>query len=307
MPAAVLLAFLLTAPQFLGTAVIGLLSKILIFSLIGMSLDIVFGYAGMWSFGHAALAGVGSYTAAILIEKAGISSFWIIAPASLIVAGIISALIGAISLRTSGIYFLLITFALGQLVYSIVFKWRPLTGGFDGLGGIPYPDLGFFEVNGPIFYYFMLFFIILCAFLIYSILKSPFGYALQGIREDETRMQALGYNTWLYKLIAFIVSGLFAGVGGLLYVYYNGLIAPANIGMDASGLIMIMIIIGGGGTLWGAIFGSAIIFLVQYYVSIFIPERWPIVLGVCFIAAVFLARAGVFPRLNEAWKRLIKT
>jgi branched-chain amino acid transport system permease protein len=120
-------------------------------------------------------------------------------------------------------------------------------------------------------------------------------------------MQALGYNTWLYKLIAFIVSGLFAGVGGLLYVYYNGLIAPANIGMDASGLIMIMIIIGGGGTLWGAIFGSAIIFLVQYYVSIFIPERWPIVLGVCFIAAVFLARAGVFPRLNEAWKRLIKT
>ncbi len=256
LPAAVVLAVLLSAPQFLGTAVIGLLTKILIFALVGMSLDIVFGYTGMWSFGHAALAGVGSYAAAILIEKAGVSSFWIVAPASLVAAGVMSALIGAISLRTSGIYFLLITFALGQLVYSIAFKWRSLTGGFDGLGGIPYPDLGFFEVNGSNFYYLILSFVTLCAFLIYFILKSPFGFALQGIREDETRMQALGYDTWLYKLIAFIISGLFAGVGGLLYVYYNGLIAPPNVGMDASGLIMIIIIIGGTGTLWGGYFGQ---------------------------------------------------
>jgi branched-chain amino acid transport system permease protein len=221
-------------------------------------------------------------------------------------AVLVTALFGLIALRVSGIYFLLITFALGQLVYSVLLKGGNLTRGHDGLGGIPYPDIGFSLSRGD-FYYFMLIIFIICVFIIYRVIKSPFGHSLQGIRESETRMRILGYNIWLHKYIAFIISGLFAGVSGVLYVFYNGLIVPENVGFAASGVAMIIIIIGGSGTLWGALISSVVIFLLNYYVSILIPARWPIVLGACFVGAAMFTRAGIFPQLNNLWTKASKS
>jgi branched-chain amino acid transport system permease protein len=282
---------------------VSLLNKILIFALMAMSLDVAFGYTGLWSFGHAALFGVAAYTNGILIKHFYIKSFWLAAPAGLLMTILVSAVFGLIALRVSGIYFLLITFALGQLIYSVAIKWVGLTGGSDGLGGIPYPDLGF-SLSPTSFYYLTLVLVSLCALVLYQIVESPFGYGLRGIRENETRMRTLGYNTWLHKYIAFIISGLFGGVAGILYIHFNGVITPGSVGMAASGLATIMIIIGGSGTLWGALIGSGVIFTLEYFISMITPERWPAILGACFVAAVMFARGGILHRLTGLWTRL---
>ena len=302
-PAFVIIALLAGGPLFIGTALVSLVTKILIFALMAMSLDIAFGYTGLWSFGHAALFGVAAYTNGILIKHYGVTSFWLAAPSGILMAMVASAIFGLIALRMSGLYFLLITFALGQLIYSIAIKWIRMTGGSDGLRGIPYPNLGF-SLSPISFYYFTLVVLGICAVVLYLVTKSPFGYGLQGIRENETRMRVLGYNTWLHKYIAFISSGLFGGVAGVLYIHFNGLITPASVGMTASGLAIIMIIIGGRGTLWGAMIGSGVIFLLEYFVSMFTPERWPAILGACFIAAVMLTRRGILPKLMSLWRKL---
>jgi branched-chain amino acid transport system permease protein len=302
-PAIIILAFFIGGPLFLGTALVSLLTKILIFALMAMSLDIAFGYTGLWSFGQAALFGVAAYTNGILIKHYGITSFWLAAPSGILMAIVISAVFGLIALRVSGIYFLLITFALGQLIYSIAVKWVKMTGGSDGLGGIPYPDIGF-SLTPISFYYFTLVVLSLCALVLFLVVKSPFGYGLQGIRENGTRMHTLGYNIWLHKYIAFIISGLFGGVAGILYIHFNGVITPGSVGMAASGLAVIMIIIGGSGTLWGAIIGSGTIFILEYFISMITPERWPAILGACFVAAVLFARGGILLKLTNLLKKL---
>ena len=303
LPGIIILCFLATAPVFIPMANVSLLTKILIFALLGMSLDVAFGYSGLWSFCHAAIFGVAAYTNAILIKHFGITAFYLAAPAALMLAVFISASFGLIGLRASGIYFLLITFALGQLVYSVACKWVRLTGGFDGLGGIPYPNIGI-VFSATRFYYFTLVVCFISAVALHHLIKSPFGHSIQGIRERERRMRALGYNTWLHKYLAFVISGFFAGISGVLYVHFNGLITPESVGMAASGLAIIMIIIGGTGTLWGAAIGSAVIFCLEYFVSIFTPERWPLILGGCFVASVMLARGGIYCHLKIIWGRM---
>jgi branched-chain amino acid transport system permease protein len=301
-PAIIIIAFLIIGPLFIGTALVSLLTKILIFALMAMSLDIAFGYTGLWSFGHAALFGVAAYTNGILIKHYSITSFWLAAPAGILMAIVASAVFGLIALRVSGIYFLLITFALGQLIYSIAIKWIKMTGGSDGLGGIPYPDLGF-SLSPISFYYFTLVILSIGALVLYLVVKSPFGYGLQGIRENEIRMRTLGYNIWLHKYIAFLTSGLFGGVAGILYIHFNGVITPGSVGMGASGLAIIMIIIGGSGTLWGAMIGSGTLFILEYFISMVTPERWPAILGACFVATVSFARGGILLKLINLWNK----
>jgi branched-chain amino acid transport system permease protein len=203
------------------------------------------------------------------------------------------------------LYFLLITFALGQLVYSVAVQWKPVTHGNDGLWGIPYPRIGF-SFDNVSYYYFTLAIVILCALLLHRFTKSPFGYSLVGIRENEVRARTMGYNTHLRKIVGFVVSGLFAGLAGILYLYFNGGIAPENVGMAASGMATIMVIIGGTGTLWGAFLGSGVVLLLQYFISLIAPSRWPIFLGAIFIATVFFARGGIFPRLVKLWQKVVR-
>jgi branched-chain amino acid transport system permease protein len=303
-PVIVVLLLLLGLPLFMDRAIVSLVNKILIFALLAMSVDLAFGYTNLWTFGHAAIFGAAAYTVGLTFERAGITNFWILALIGILVAGIVSAIFFAVAARSSGLYFLLITFALGQLIYSVVVQWRPMTHGTDGLWGIPYPDIGFSLTNVS-YYYFTLVVVIICAIMLNLLIRSPFGYSLVGIRENEIRARTLGYNARLRKFIAFIISGFFAGLAGILYLYFNGGISPDNVGMSASGMAIIMVIIGGTATLWGAFVGSAVVLILLYFISLFTPDRWPIYLGVVFIAAVFFARGGVFPKLANLWRRVI--
>jgi len=304
-PYIVIALFLVLWPPFAGSALVGLLTKIIIFGLLAMTLDFVNGFCGLWSFCQGALFGVAAYTTGILINKFDVSSFWITAPTAVLMSVLVACLFGFVALRVSALYFLVITFALGQLVYSTALKWTPITGGSNGLGGIPYPDFGFpISWSYISYYYLVLVICVICFLLLYRIIKSPFGLSIQGIRENEIRMRLLGYNTWMLKYISFIIGGLFAGVAGILYIHYNAAIAPTQVGVATSGLVWFIIIIGGAGTLWGALLGSAIVALLQYYISIFTPERWPIVFGACFVLAVMFLRGGIFPRLRNLWAKV---
>jgi branched-chain amino acid transport system permease protein len=298
----VIALFLTAAPPFIGLTYVSLLTKFIIFALLAMSLDIIFGYTGLWSFGHAALFGVGAYTTGILIIHYGITSFWLSAPAGILMATLVAAIFGVIALRVSGLYFLIVTLALGQLIYGIVMEWGPMTGGYDGLWNVPPPDIGI-TFTSLSYYYFTLVIVAICAFVLYLITKSPFGHSLQGIRESETRMRCLGYNTWLYKFIAFIIGGLFAGVAGVLYVHFNGAVCPANVGLASSGIVMLMLIIGGSGRLWGAVIGSVVFLSLEYFVSLFTPARWPLIMGASFIGVAMLLRGGLWPHINRLWGR----
>ena len=303
-PAFAVVILLLAAPAWIDVSIISLITKVLIFGLLAMSLDVVFGYVGLWSFCHAALFGVAAYTNGILIQHFDITNFWLAAPLSIGMAAGVSALFAWVGLRMSGIYFLLITLALGQLIFSVAFVWREITGGSQGLINIPYPDIGI-DFSPTRYYYFTLITIIVCSFVLHHLLKSPFGYSLQGIRENETRMITLGFNTWRHKFLAFVISGAFAGIAGILYVHYNGIIIPTGVDMASSGLIAIMVIIGGSGTLWGAMIGSGVIYILSYFVSLLTPERWPLILGACFVTAVMFARGGIFPQLCKLWNKVI--
>ncbi|MFC1995585.1 branched-chain amino acid ABC transporter permease [Chloroflexota bacterium] len=296
---------LVALPQFTDNTVQSLITKVLIYAVFAMSLNIIFGYTGLLSLGHAAFFGVGGYTAGILITRYEITNFWVVAPSSIVVVAIFAAVIGFIALRVSGIYFLLLTMAMGQLLFGIALKWRELTGGTMGLAGMSLPDLyipGFTMDTGS-FYYLVFAVFIICIFLIYKLINSPFGYALRGIRDDEHRMRHLGYNTWLYKYIAFLIAGSFGGISGVLFGYYNSLLVPVHLGITTSAMVMLMVIIGGERVIFGPVLGAAVIVLLQYYSSIYIPERWPLLLGGVFILSVIFLRGGIGSYLARLWER----
>lgn len=297
---------LVLLPFFLPSYVQNIMTKVIIFAIFAMSLNILAGYTGLFSLGHAAFFGVGGYTVAILNVKCGITNFWVTFPSAILMATFAAMIAGFIALRVSDIYFLLVTFALSMLLVSVAVKWYSLTGGSDGLPNLTYPNLGlpWIKMNATYFYYFVLIFFFICFFLIHRIINSPFGYALRGIRESESRMRALGYNTWLYKYLAFLLSGLFAGVAGMLTAPYNGVIAPWHLNVTVSSLALLICIIGGLGTLWGPLLGSFVIIFVEYFSSLYIPARWPLVLGATFIVTVMFFENGIAPQMNKVWMRI---
>jgi branched-chain amino acid transport system permease protein len=308
-PHMIIVLFLLTLPGFADLAIVSLVTRIFIFGLLVMALDLVFGYTGLMSLGHAAFFGVAGYTTAILIKYYHVTSFWLAAPAGVLMATLVAAVFGIVALRAKDVYFFLVTMALGQLVFEIfntstsAGKLRAMTGGSDGLGGIPYPDLGF-SFSPTSYYYFALIAVAICAFLLYLITKSPFGYSIQGIRESETRMRCLGYNIWLHKYFAFIIAGLFAGVAGVLFIYFNGFISPESVGFNTGGLILLMLILGGKGTLWGAVIGTGVMLALQYFVGTITPQRWPLIMGGTMVGVIMFFRGGIFPLSRSLWERV---
>ena len=290
------------------TYIQSLITKILIFAIFAMSLDLLMGYAGIMSLGHAAFFGVAGYATGILMVKCGIDNLWIGAACGILLAAIVAAIFAIIALQARGIYSILITFALGQLLYSIATKWRSVTNGDYGLWGLSLPTLGIFhfEFSTTYFYYFVFMTFVICFFLLYRIVKSPFGKAIQGIREGESRMQALGYNTWLFKYITFVISGMFAGVGGVLFAYHSGIVTPNDLAVTNSGFVMLMMIAGGTGTIYGPPIGAAAIIIIQYYAGIITTERWPLILGGIFVLTIMYARAGIGVYLYERWNRVLQ-
>ena len=293
-------------PPFLPTCIQSTLTKVIIFAIFAMSLDIIMGYTGLPSLGHAAFFGVAGYTVSILLVVHGIENFWLIALLGILMATLAAAIFGIIALRVSGIYFVLVTFALGMLLFSMALKWFWLTRGSDGLAVTAYPDLGlpWLTWNYTSFYFFVFLAFVICFFLMCRLVNSPFGQALQGIRENEPRMRSLGYNTWLYKYIAFIIAGFFAGVAGVLFPYYAKVMTPYSVDVTTSILAVLICIIGGLGTLWGSVVGAVVIILGEYFFSIFSPERWPLVLGAVFVITVMFLRGGIAPHLLKLWKRV---
>lgn len=303
-------AVLLILPIVLSSYYLSVLTIILIYGLFAMSLNIIFGHTGLNSLGHAAFFGMGGYATGISIVTYGITSFWMSAPLGIIAAILTAMVFGVIALRVSGVYFLLVTFALGQLLWSLAEKWYDVTMGRSGFIGIPSPDLGldlFDLTNSKLYYYFVFAIFLICYYLMARLHYSPFGKALQGIRDRESRMRALGYNVWLYKYTAYIIAAAFAGVGGILYAQFNGSIAPSHLGFSTSALVMLMVILGGTTTLWGPVVGAAVIILLQTFASLLVPARWPLILGALFVLGVIGLKGGIGPHLSKTFGRLFNS
>jgi len=290
---AVGVVLLAVVPLGLSSYQLGLLTKMLIFALFAMSLNLILGYAGLPSLGHAAYFGVGAYTVGLLAVKV-VDNFWLDFGAGLLAAGVTSALFGLLALRARGAYLLMITLALAQVLWGIAFGWRWLTGGDDGLPGVPRPGAGLpWSLGGGLaFYYFVLLVFLGLTLALWVVVRSPFGRALVGIRESERRMEVLGYDTWRYKYVAFVLAGVVAGASGNLFVYYNGFVSPAYLSIVFSAMALIMVILGGAGTLLGPALGGAVIVLLENVISAH-TERWLTVLGLIYVLVTLFAPAGI--------------
>jgi branched-chain amino acid transport system permease protein len=254
------------------------------------------------SLGHAAFFGVGGYAIGIIASRLT-PDIAITLPASIAATILLAVPIGWLSIRLSGFYFLMITFAFAQMVFVAGFRWKRLTGGSDGLI-IPGPTLFGAPVlqNGQQFYFFTLAVFAICCVMIFAIVHSQFGRTLVGIRENTARMRALGYNVRRYKLVAFLIGAAFAGMAGILNALFNLFIAPESAHWTQSALVLVMVLIGGADFFVGPIVGTAIVIVLQHWLSSY-TEYWGLVLGILFIVLISGAREGVTGLLVQAYRR----
>jgi branched-chain amino acid transport system permease protein len=277
-------------PLSAGNYPVKLLQEILIWGVFAMSLDLLMGYAGMVSFGHSAFFGIGGYVAALaLAESPGLISALVL-PA--LAAGAAAPVIGFFSIRVSGVYFIMLTLAFSQMFYAYAFQVSWL-GAEDGMVGIPRPAIPGADLTSiRSFHVYLLTLFVLVALLLWRVVRSPFGHVLRGIHENEARMEALGYAVDRYKLAAFVIAGVIAGLAGSLYAQFNGSITPDAFFWTTSGEALLMVIIGGTGTLGGPVLGAAAFILLQSLVSTY-TERWMLILGGTFILFVLFAPGGI--------------
>jgi branched-chain amino acid transport system permease protein len=267
-------------------------SRIMIYAIAAASLNLILGYGGMVSFGHAAYLGAGAYTVGILMQEVTPSA-WIAWPAAMLVSGLFAAAIGAICLRTRGVYFIMITLAFAQMMYYLFISLRSY-GGEDGLtlAGRSTVGLGLDLKNDVTFYYVLLAFLLASTFLLRRVVQARFGRVLEGIRENETRMQAIGFSTYRFQLIGFTLAGAVAGLAGALLANQNVFVSPTLLHWSQSGTLMIMVILGGVGQLYGAILGAAIYLILEEVLSAH-TIYWQLALGIVLLAVVLYARRGV--------------
>jgi branched-chain amino acid transport system permease protein len=286
-------------PYLVPSFYVSIVTQILFFGLFAMSIDLLGGYTGLMPLGHAGLMGVSGYSMGYLISRLKWS--W---PEAVVVALLLTLLVslvfGLLAVRTSGIFFVMITMAEGMLVWGLAYRWSSVTGADNGLRGITRPDFAMLYWQ---YYYLVLAVFAVCALLLVLIVRSPFGLTLKGIRESASRMRTLGYNVTLHKLIAFLLSGFFAGVAGVLLAWYSQFISPSSIYIVASTEGILMVVLGGIGTLLGPVLGSIVIVLIKSLLSTYVA-RWPLVMGLIFIVVVLFARQGLLGALRRGWARL---
>jgi branched-chain amino acid transport system permease protein len=289
---------LLAAPPVLPGYALTLLTQILIFAIFAMSLDLLLGYTGLASLGHAAYFGLGAYAVGIL-ASAHQASFWTCLGAALVLAAAVAAVFGLVAIRAVGVYFLMITLALGMVVWGLAFRWVSLTMGDSGIAGIERPALApGLRLSGPLpFYYLALVAFALTVAILLRVVRSPFGLSLKGIRETERRMRALGYDVWLHKYLAFVLSGTFAGLAGALWAYYDGFVSPVEVHLVTSVETLLMVALGGPGTLVGPVLGAAVLVLSKNLLSLY-TKRWLLVLGLVYIGVIVLAPKGLVGALR---------
>jgi branched-chain amino acid transport system permease protein len=307
--AAVVIAFLVAVslPLWVGnTYYVNVASQILFWAVFALALNVLVGYGGLVSLGHAGLIGMAGYTAGLML-LAGYGHF-AAALAALLVTLATAAVFAVLALRATGIGFLMITLTLGQILWGIAYRWASLTGGDNGINLATRPmPFGISLANPISFYYATLLVFAICIISMVLFVRSPFGASLRGTRDQPRRMNALGYNVWLIRFVAFLFSGFWSAVAGLLFAYYNQFISPQVVALQTSAEVLLMVISGGTATLLGPIAGAAIVVIMKNVVSAYV-ERWNLVLGVIFVAIITFMPEGLVPgsmRMGRmAWRAL---
>lgn len=295
-------------PLVAETYYLRLVTKIMVLAIVAMSLDLLVGFTGMVSLGHAAFFGIGGYVAGGLINHGDIDNLLVLLPAAVAASTLVALVIGWLSIRTSGIYFIMITLALAQMVYFFFHDIR-FWGGADGMNIFARPVLAWggavlLELRDrPTMYYVALFWLVAVFGLLSMVLRSPFGRTLVGIRLNESRMRALGYPVQRYKLAVFTLAGGIAGLAGFLEASRAAFMNPAHVSWHESGLVLVVVLLGGMGTLWGPILGAFVLVLMEDFVS-GETERWLLVMGFFVIANVLFLPKGVAGLIEGGLRRL---
>ncbi|MGB8039438.1 MAG: branched-chain amino acid ABC transporter permease [Pseudolabrys sp.] len=289
----------LTGSRFLLT----LFTRIVILALAAVSLNLILGYGGMMSFGHAAYLGIGGYSVGILAYE-GVTSGFVQWPVALLVSALFALVIGALSLRTRGVYFIMITLAFAQMAYYIV-AGLARYGGDDGLTiekrSQFFPPLNL--SNKMQFYYLCLALLFASIYLVWRIVNSRFGLAVQGARSNDTRMRAIGFPTYRYKLTCFVIAGTLCGLSGALLANHTDFVSPAMMYWTRSGDLIIMVVLGGMGSTFGPLFGAVALLVLEEVLS-GITEYWQIILGPLLLLVVLFARGGIDGLLGKVRQKV---
>jgi branched-chain amino acid transport system permease protein len=259
-----------------------------------MSLDLLIGYTGLPSLGHAGFFGVAAYGVGVLSTTYH-AGLWTSVAGGFAIGTGLAALFGLIVSHVRDVYFLMITMALGMVLWGLSFRWIPVTGGDNGISGIPRLEtlLGL-PASGPIpYYYVALAVFVLCSALMTMLVRSPFGLTLQGIREHEPRMRSLGFNTWLHGYVSYVCAGAFASIAGIMWAYYNGFVSPTYLDLTASSELFLMVTLGGPATLVGPVIGAGAIVILKNVISAY-TARWLLILGIVYIVTILWAPQGLW-------------
>jgi branched-chain amino acid transport system permease protein len=281
-------------PWVLARHQLSLLTDLLIFGLFALSLDLIMGYTGLVSFGHAAYFGLGAYGSALVLIHFG-PPVPVALLAGALLAGVVAVPVGWFSTRATGIYFAMLTLAFAQLLYTVAYKWRDLTGGSDGIAGVPKTALvwGGPSLASPrAFYFLVAACVVLSLTACYALVRSPFGRAIQAIRENERRFTSLGRDPRPFKLVVFVIAAMFAGLAGALFAPFRGFASPEVMFWVFSGQGLMMVIMGGIGTLVGPILGAMVFILIQEVLSSY-TEHWMIFTGAVFVLMVIFLPGGL--------------
>lgn len=293
--------FLLVAPLLLNSFNLRVLAEMLIFGLFAVSINVLVGYAGLPSLGHAGIFGVAAYGVGYFLARSQAPwSVWQTIVFAMVATLVVSVIFGLMAVRTSGIYFLMITLAQGIIVWGLALRLAGITNAENGIRGIRRPPL-----IGPYprYYYVVLATTVVVMLLVYLIVNSSFGLSLKGIREREGRMAALGYRVTLHKFLGFMVAGFLGGVAGILYVFHNEFVSPSTVEFATSAEGLLMVILGGTGTLYGPLLGSSIVVFTRHQISLY-TDRWLIILGAIYVVTILLAPDGLVSGLGRLARRL---
>jgi branched-chain amino acid transport system permease protein len=291
---AAVLAIAATLPLWVGsTYYVNIAAQILFYAIFALAVNVLAGYAGLVSLGHAGLFGIAAYAAAKLLG--GGHGHAVVVAGALAVTVAAATAFAVLALRGTGLGFVMITVALGQIVWGVAYRWISLTNGDNGItiSGRPSP-FGLSLATARGFYWATLVVFLLTVLSMAVLVASPFGASVRGTRDQPRRMNALGYHVWMIRFLAFLVSGFWTGVAGVLYLYYNQFVSPQAVALAASAEVLLMVIAGGTGTLLGPIAGAALVVVMKNVASAYI-ERWNFVLGAIFVAIVVFMPEGLVP------------
>lgn len=303
----VLVALALVTPQT-NSFVVLLITRALVLAILAMSVDLLLGFTGLASMGQAAYLGVGAYLTAILATKYNFGmgwSFWLVVVFGILSGAATAAFFGLFAIRASGVYFLMITLALGQCIWGLAYRWNSLTGGDNGINLPGRPEFFGLRLANDLTYFYIVFgFFVATLLILYILVNSPFGRSLEGIREREVRMRILGYNTWLHKYIAFIIAGAFGGLAGVLWAHVNGIVSPEDVVLTTSVDALLMVVLGGSGTLVGGAIGAGVVLFLREYLSTLVPW-WQYVLGGVYVLVILYLPGGLMsiPAQIRQWRK----